>query len=133
MNCIRKHVTEAPSKAESPVEKLIHWRTEMEAQLPRGSIMMLMYARNAVGVYRDKLAPREWFRCPSCGGHGMWVDGGNHWCPRCSGTRILLAEELTDPAEIALVRRIAPPPDWGRLCSRAELGLVPDLKVEAEQ
>ena len=101
MNCIRKHVTEAPSKAESPVEKLIHWRTEMEAQLPRGSIMMLMYARNAVGVYRDKLAPREWFRCPSCGGRGLWVDQGgrNCCCARCNGTGILLTceQEVQQP------------------------------------
>jgi hypothetical protein len=44
-----------------------------------------------------------------------------------------LARELTNPAEIALVRLTAPPPDWGRLYSRVELMPVPELKVEGEQ
>jgi hypothetical protein len=75
--------------------------------------------------FRQQLAPWEWIWCLDCGGRGRWVDNGNHWCLRCGGTRILLAEELVDPAEIALVRRTAPPPDWGRLwcektCPRSE-------------
>ncbi len=106
MRCIRKHVTEASSEAESSIEKLIHWRTEMQAQLPRGSIMMLMYARNAVGAYRNKIAQGEWFRCPSCGGHGLWVDEGgtNRYCPRCSGTGILLTCEQEVPQPHAPAR-----------------------------
>ena len=95
--------------------------------------MAIMHWLNHMGQFRDELAPWEWIWCPECGGRGMWVDGGNHWCPRCSGTRILLARELTNPAEIALVRLIAPPPDWGRLYSRVELTPVPELKVEGEQ
>ena len=134
MSCIRRHVPDAPSEGESPIEKLVGWRTVMEGQLPYGNITTLMHARNAVGAYRDKLAPWEWFRCPQCGGRGLWVNrnGENRYCPRCSGTGILLARELTDPAEIALIRRTAPSPDWGRLYSRAELRPVPGLKVEGE-
>ena len=61
--------------------------------------MMLMYARNAVGAYRTKLAQGEWFRCPSCGGRGLWVDEGgtNRYCSWCSGTGILLVCEQDEP------------------------------------
>lgn len=121
MSCVRKHVTEAPSEAESPIEKLIDWRTEMEAQLPRGSITMLMYARNAVGAYRDKLAPGEWLRCPSCGGRGLWVDqdGGNRYCPRCSGTGILLTCDKEVPQPHAPARTGW----WSWLRKHVRLGL----------
>ena len=99
MSCIRRHVPEAPSEGESPIEKLVGWQTVMEGQLPYGNITTLMHARNAVGAYRDKLAPWEWFRCPSCGGRGLWVNrnGENRYCPRCSGTGILLACEQDAP------------------------------------
>lgn len=79
------------------------WRREMEVQLSRGqgNLMGLMFARNAVGACRDKLAPGEWLRCPTCGGRGLWVDqgGGNRYCPRCSGTGILLTceQEVSQP------------------------------------
>ena len=119
----------------SAIESFIFWRNKLE-EMRRSKVwngMAIMHWLNHMGQFRDELAPWEWIWCPECGGRGMWVDGGNHWCPRCSGTRILVARELTDPAEIALVRRMAPPPDWGRLYSRAELGLVPELKVEGEQ
>ena len=99
MSCIMKHAHEAPSKYESPIEELIGWRTVMERELPYGNIMSLMHARNCVGAYRDRLAPQEWFRCPSCGGRGLWVDGGdsNRYCKRCSGTGILLVCEQDVP------------------------------------
>jgi len=99
MSCIRNHAHEAPSKCESPIEELVGWRTVMERELPYGNIMSLMHARNCVGAYRDKLAPQEWFRCPSCGGRGLWVDGGdrNRYCKRCSGTGILLVFEQDVP------------------------------------
>jgi len=119
MSCIRKHAHEAPSKCESPIEELIGWRTVMERELPYGNITSLMHARNCVGTYRDKLSPEEWFRCPSCGGRGLWVDSGdfvsgtsywseflglwvnsgdrNRYCKRCSGTGILLVCEQDVP------------------------------------
>jgi hypothetical protein len=98
MSCIRRHFPEAPSEGESPIEKLVGWQTVMEGQLPYGNITTLMHARNAVGAYRDKLAPWEWFRCPQCGGRGLWVNrnGENRYCPRCSETGILLACEQGD-------------------------------------
>ena len=119
MSCIRKHTHDALSKYKSPIEELIGWRTVMERELPYGNIMSLMHARNCVGAYREKLAPQEWFRCPSCGGRGLWVDSGdfvsgtsywseflglwvnsgdrNRYCKRCSGTGILLVCEQDEP------------------------------------
>jgi hypothetical protein len=117
-------VTHAPRQAcerRSLIEEFIHWRREMEAELLPGSgnIMKLMWARNQLGPSRDALPPDAWFRCPACGGRGLWVseDNRNRYCKRCSGTAVLLVCELTDPAEIALVRKTSPPPDWGRLLS----------------
>ena len=119
MSCIRKHTHDALSKYKSPIEELVGWRTVMERELPVGNIMSLMHARNCVGTYRDKLSPEEWFRCPSCGGRGLWVDSGdfvsgtsywseflglwvnsgdrNRYCKRCSGTGILLVFEQDVP------------------------------------
>jgi len=99
------------------IDGFIEWHGRMEKMRAsgHGEMVTLMHWLNHMADYRRELAPWEWIPCPDCGGRGLWVDGGNHWCPRCSGTRILLAEELTDPAEIALVHKTAPPPDWGRL------------------
>jgi hypothetical protein len=99
MSCIRKNTYDAPSKYESPIEELIRWRTVMERELPYGNIMSLMRARNCVGAYRDRLAPWEWLRCPSCGERGPWVDSGDRdrYCKGCSGTGILLANEQDEP------------------------------------
>jgi len=113
-----------PFERNPAIEGFIHWRGKMEEMRTRGYgnqtfIYELGYALNHVWQFRDELAPWEWIFCPDCGGRGRWVDGYiSHWCPRCSGTRILLAEELTDPAEIALIHKTAPPPDWGRLWPR---------------
>ena len=122
-------------RRDSAIKSFVYWRNKLEQMRNSGhwNGMAIMFWSNHMADYRRELAPWEWIWCPDCGGRGMWVDGGNHWCPRCSGTRILLARELTDPAEIALVRRTAPPPDWGRLTSRVELRPVPELKVEGEQ
>lgn len=77
------------------------WRREMEVQLSRGqgNLMGLMFARNRVGTRRDMLAPGQWFRCPSCGGRGLWVEGDrtNRYCARCTGTGILLTCEQEVP------------------------------------
>jgi hypothetical protein len=131
---VETYPPEQPPERNPAIESFIHWRNNLEQM--RSSKhwegMAIMHWLNHMGQFRSELAPWEWIWCPDCGGRGMWVDGGNHWCPRCSGTRILLAEELTDPAEIALVRRTAPPPDWGRLWSRVERRPVPELKVEGE-
>ena len=131
---IETYPPEQPPERNPAIEGFIHWRGKMEEMrtAKRRDMIGLMYWSNHMADYRRQLSPWEWIWCPSCGGRGMWVDNGNHWCPRCSGTRILLAEELTDPAEIALVRRIAPPPDWGRLWSRPEARPFPQLKVEGE-
>lgn len=99
MSHIKKHTQDQPSEHKSPIEELISWRKMMEAQLPCGDIMSLMHARNCVGTYRDKLAPWEWFRCLSCGGRGLWVDNGNRYCKRCSGTGILLVCEQHEPIQ----------------------------------
>ncbi len=104
MSCIRRHVPEAPPEGESPIEKLVGWRTVMEGELPYGDIMTLMHARNAVETYRGKLAPWEWFRCPSCGGRGLWVNNGNRYCRRCSGTGILLTCEQDESKSGAATR-----------------------------
>ena len=85
----------------TPLEELKMWRREMEVQLSRGqgNLMGLMFARNRVGTWRNMLAPGEWFACPACGGRGLWVDGDrtNRYCPRCSGTGILLTCEQEVP------------------------------------
>ena len=77
------------------------WRREMEVQLSagKGNLMGLMFVRNRVGAWRDKLAPEEWFSCPSCRGRGLWVDQGgrNCYCVRCSGTGLLLVCEQDKP------------------------------------
>lgn len=116
------------------IDGFIFWRGRMEEMrtAKRRDMIGLIIFINHMAESGRQLAPWEWIWCPECGGRGMWVDGGNHCCSRCSGTRILLSKELTDPAEIALVRLTAPPPDWGRLYSRAELTPVPELKVEGE-
>ena len=123
-----------PSARSPAVKGFIEWRDRLEGMRSSGSrdMLCLMHWSNHMADYRRQLAPWEWIWCPDCGGRGLWVDGGNHWCSRCGGTRILLAEELVDPAEIALVRRTAPPPDWGRLWSRSEARPFPQLKVEGE-
>ena len=131
---VETYPPEQPPERNSAIDSFIHWRNNLEKM--RSSKhwegMAIMHWLNHMGQFRSELAPWEWIWCPECGGQGMWVDNGNNWCPRCSGTRILLAEELTDPAEIALVRRTAPPPDWGRLWSRVQMRPVPELKVEGE-
>lgn len=122
MSRIRRRTQDQPSVRQSPIEELVGWRTVMEGESLYGNIMTLMHARKGVGYYRDKLAPWERIPCPECGGRGTWVEeDGNHWCARFSGTGFLLAEELMDPTEMALVHKTAPPPDWGRLLSLEEL------------
>jgi len=123
-----------PPERNPAIEGFMHWRGKMEklrSCRPR-DMLALMYWSNHMAEYRGRLAPWEWIWCPDCGGRGLWVDNGNHWCLRCGGTRILLAEELVDPAETTLVRRTAPPPDWGRLWSRSEARPFPQLRVEGE-
>jgi hypothetical protein len=109
-----------PFERNPAIDGFIEWRDKMEEMRRSGrwNLMAVQYMLKSMACNRDGLAPWEWIWCPDCDGRGLWVDGGNHWCPRCSGTRILLAEELTDPAEIALIHKTAPPPDWGRLWSR---------------
>jgi len=123
-----------PSERSPAVEGFIHWRGKMEEMrtAKRRDMIGLMYWSNHMAEFRRQLAPWEWIWCPDCGGRGRWVDNGNHWCLRCGGTRILLAEELVDPEELALVRRTTPPPDWGRLWSRPEARPFPQLRVEEE-
>lgn len=114
--------TPQPSpRRSSAIDSFVHWRNNSEEMRRSGHWegTAIMPWSSHMADYRCRLAPWEWIRCPACGGRGMWVDDCNHWCPRCSGTRILLARELTDPAETALARRTVPPPDWGRLYSRA--------------
>ena len=114
---VETYPPQQPPERNPAIDGFIHWRDRMEKMRSSGywEGMSVMRMLNHMGQFRSELAPWEWIWCPDCGGRGMWVDGGNHWCPRCSGTRILLAEELTDPAEVALVHKMAPPPDWGRL------------------
>ena len=132
---IESDLPQQPSDHNPAIEGFVYWRGKLEQMRcsRHWNGMAIMFWSNHMADYRRELAPWEWIWCPDCGGRGMWVDHGNHWCPRCSGTRILLARELTDAADIALVRRTAPPPDWGRLYSRVELMPVPELKVEGEQ
>jgi hypothetical protein len=114
---VETYPPQQPPERNPAIDGFIVWRDKMEKMRsvgPRDMIGLMLWF-NHMADYRRELAPWEWIPCPECGGRGMWVDGGNHWCPRCSGTSILLAEELTDPVEIALVHKMAPPPDWGRL------------------
>jgi hypothetical protein len=107
MSWIRKRPHDMPSERESPIEKLVGWRSVMEGELPYGNIMTLVHARKCVRYYRDKLAPWEWTRCPDYGGRDLWVNNGNRYCRRCSGTEILLVCEQDVPKPGA-----APPTRW---------------------
>jgi hypothetical protein len=101
-------MSRAQSEFSSALRSFIHYRGKLEEvrqklhRTGHGDMLEVMHCVNAMGQFRRELAPWEYIACPECGGQGMCVDGGNHWCPRCSGTGILPVCELTDPDEIAL-------------------------------
>jgi len=111
------HTLWQPFECNSPVDGFIVWRARMEEMLRtgHGDMIALMHAINHIASYRRQMAPEELISCPDCDGRGMWVDSGNHWCRRCSGTGSLLTSELTDPAEIALCHWVTKPPERGKL------------------
>ena len=84
-----------PFERNPAINGFIHWRATMEKMRSSGHVegLTLMHWLNHMADFRQELAPWEWIWCPDCGGRGMWVDDGNHWCPRCSGT--LLGSPLT--------------------------------------
>ena len=84
-----------PFERKPAINGFIHWRAAMEKMRSSGHVegLTLMHWLNHMADFRQELAPWECIWRPDCGGRGMWVDGGNHWCPRCSGT--LLGSPLT--------------------------------------
>jgi hypothetical protein len=104
MSRIETDTPQQPLEPMSPIDWFIISRARMEELRQRvhrtghGNLFEFQHLWNDMVTCRKQLTPAEWIPCPECGGRGTWVDNGNHWCPRCSGTSILLVSELTDPA-----------------------------------